>query len=133
MSALIDALLASGRKGGIAGLVLGAACFGVAALDYVNTNGFFIALPAVGLALIGVGVLLLVFGNPEDGQFKLKERPPLDRAFEDRLNNTEKPFFVCTDCRHICEIGQCDRCGQGANTVPIHDDEDLRLAKTAML
>lgn len=133
MSALIDALLASGRKGGVGALLLSATCFGVAAIDYISTNGFFIVLPALGLAFLGLGVLLLVFGNPESGEFALKERPPLDPAFEDQLANTRKPYFVCTDCRHICEIGPCDRCGKGANTVPIHDDEDLRLARTAML
>ncbi|MCP4920467.1 MAG: hypothetical protein GY913_26495 [Proteobacteria bacterium] len=132
MSSIIDALLASGRKGGVASLAIAAALGAVTAIDYVSTNGFFIALPALALAFVGVGVLLLVFGNPEDGEFKLKERSPLDPAFEDRLVNTPKPYFVCTDCRCICEIGQCDECGKGSNTVPIHDDEDLRLARTAM-
>ena len=97
-----------------------------------HTNGFFIAVPAVALVFVLVGVMLLVHGDPQSGDFKHAEAAPLDPAFEDRLRNGARPYFVCTKCRSLPDQAFCEPCGGTIDVLEIRDDEDLRLALISM-
>lgn len=132
MSSLVDALLASGRKGGIVSLLIAAGLFGITLVDYVSTNGFFIAIPAIALVFVLVGVLLVVHGNPETAEIGRSKAKPLEKAFEDRLRNSDRPFYVCTRCRSMPDQQFCETCGGSMDVLEIRDDEDLRLAVISM-
>ncbi|HJN77397.1 MAG TPA: hypothetical protein QGF58_25965 [Myxococcota bacterium] len=132
MSALVDALLSSGRTGGVISLLIAAGLFGFTAFDYVANNGFFIVVPAIGLVFVIIGGLLLVHGNPQSGEFRQAQAVPLDPDFQDRLRNMERPYFVCTRCRSLPDQQFCDACGGNIDVLEIRDDEDLRLALASM-
>lgn len=93
MSALVDALLASGRKGGVVSLAIAGGLFAITLVDYVSTNGFFIALPALALVFVLIGVLLVVHGNPESGDFGKSAATPLDPGFEHTLRNSARALL----------------------------------------
>ena len=130
MSALIDAILRTGRLGGAASLVIALGLFSFTLWDYSANNGFFLALPGLGLLFTLLGVALLVHGNPED-LGSIKDRP-LEPALEDKLNNTAMPFYVCTSCRAMVDGAMCQHCSSFADVLEIRDAEDLRMAKAAM-
>ncbi len=132
MTQFVDWLLATGRPGGAFALALGLLCFGLTILDFEANRGFFLMLPVFGLILVIFGGVLLVHGNPQSGDFNPKEAAPPSPELLDALHNTARPFYFCTRCRTIGEVGLCPRCKKGLDCVEIRDDEDLRLALVAL-
>lgn|GEM_PF-2386799 len=132
MSGFVDWLLASGRPGGALAVLLALVCFGVTAVDFEMNGGFFLILPVIGVILLMFGAVLLVHGNPQSGDFRFKEAEPPSEALMAALNETPRPFYLCTKCRIIGDVGLCSRCKKGLDCLEIRDDEDLRLALLAL-
>jgi hypothetical protein len=129
---LVDGLLGTGRPGGAVAIVIALSCLVLTLVDLEVTRGFFLLLPVFGVCMLLVGGVLLVHGNPQGGDFKLKEPEPPSPALLEALNQTPRPFYLCTKCRIIGDTGLCDRCKLGIDCLEIRDDEDLRLALVAL-
>jgi len=131
-NSLIDLLLRTGRPGGVVSILLGLVLILTTVLGVVGAGWIWFFLPGLGGVLILFGVLLVVHGDPEDGSFQEKEAAPPSPELLEALSHQPRPFFLCTRCRQIGEVGLCPRCKKGLDCVEIRDDEDLRLALLAL-
>ena len=130
---LIDLLLRTGRPGGVVSILLGLLMFLATALGVVGTGWVWFFMPGLGLVLVLFGVLLVVHGDPEAGSFQEKEAVAPSPELLEALSHQPRPFFLCTRCQMIGEVGLCPRCKKGLDCVEIRDDEDLRLALLALI
>ncbi|MCB9761201.1 MAG: hypothetical protein H6739_15275 [Alphaproteobacteria bacterium] len=130
---LLDWVFLHGRLGGLALAGLGLILGGVTVADALTTGGFFVVMAAASVLFIGLGGLLAVFGTGESGgRFVMPEPKPLSPELEQALRERPKPFYVCTRCRHIQSVYNCELCLRSVDCVEVRDDDDLGLAIAAM-
>lgn len=132
MVELINFLIDSGRRGGVAMLVLGLAMLAVTAY-YVQATGLILTwVLAVGGLLVVLGVLLAIFGNPAAEKVELPDPAPLTPELIEDIKTRKRPYFLCTRCRHVTSMPVCDLCFREVDCMDVRDAADVPLALAAI-
>lgn len=121
-----------GRPGGAIALALGAALVWGTLRDVEATGGYWIAMPAVGIALALMGTMLLVFGNGERRALKHVTTVPIRPSLSILLEQHARPFVLCIACRDVTEAMHCHRCGSSQHTLSIQSASDVAIAVAAL-
>ncbi len=129
---LLMALFRLGRIGGLVALAAGLGLLWATSRAIASGQGYFLLMPALGVALTLLGGVLLVFGNGEQRALRPISAGAVSPALRAQLEATSRPFVLCTACRATTPEMYCHRCSSQQHTMMVTTDVDLALALTVL-
>ena len=121
------------------GQALGIACaltafglLGYAAVDNDRSGGFAPLALLLGLVFAAVGIGFFFFNLRGQETFERPHGAPMNAGFVADLEETARPFTLCTACRQVTSVVPCAVCGQAGPVREIRSQDDLQDALVAM-